>query len=169
MEGEVPTTEMKEILEKKKGECAKVFHMFDEIVSVCEEYFELEYSDCSKRISKQTSFREPVINEVERFLIDIEEFGNREIKSLRNRISEWIYNKGMAMLDDVDKSYNNLKTQPFAVTVWFECTDMLTSKDLRNAFIDEQREMTDPWKKAFDDLLICTQKGSKKISMCFEH
>lgn len=48
------------------------------------------------------------------------------------------------------------------MTVCFESAVALTSKELRTAFLADQREMSHMWKKAFDDLLV-------NISTCFSN
>ena len=44
--------------------------------------------------------------------------------------------------------------QPLAMTVWSDCSTTLTSKEVRNAFLVDQRDMNKMWNKAFDDLIV---------------
>ncbi|XP_054717318.1 dynein regulatory complex protein 1-like [Uloborus diversus] len=91
----------------------------------------MEYEDCRKRVQKQLML--PSISEVEKFLSEVEETGEKEISHLR----------------------------PLGMTVWHECTQELTSKDIRNAFLADQKEMTVHWQKAFEDLFMLSTELEK--------
>ncbi|GBN11931.1 hypothetical protein AVEN_121508-1 [Araneus ventricosus] len=83
IEEKADTASMNQFLEDRKKECVKVFEQFDKIIALCEEYLEMEYADCGKRMEEQKAILKPTVNEVERYLTEVQEAGDKEISTLK--------------------------------------------------------------------------------------
>ncbi|GFY74210.1 uncharacterized protein TNIN_442151 [Trichonephila inaurata madagascariensis] len=146
--------EFHRFLKDRKRECVAVFEQFDEIVALCEEYFNLEYGDIRKRVEEQMALQKPMINEVERYLTEVQDAGDKEISILKDNIANYIRDVAVTRSNRIEEVYADMGTQPLIMEVWSICAEAVTSKDVWCSFLKTQQETALLWKKAFDDLLV---------------
>ncbi|KAG8191480.1 hypothetical protein JTE90_020729 [Oedothorax gibbosus] len=154
MENKVATSSLNESLLQRKKECEEVFQQFDKIVTLCEEYFDFEYKDCKNRAKKQSDMQEELLYEVETYLTEVEDAGEKEISILKDNISSYMREVGLSWSNKIDESLNEMDKQPSAMETFCERVEDITSADIRDTFILDQQEVSRLWKKAFDDLLM---------------
>ncbi|GFS90393.1 uncharacterized protein NPIL_137661 [Nephila pilipes] len=148
------TAAMDEFLKERKRECVKVFEQYDGIAELCEEYFNLEYEDCKKRVEEQLAMQKPMLNEVERYLTEVQEAGDKEIRTLKDNIANYIREVALTRSNRIEEVYADMSTQPLIMEVWSLCAEDITSKDVWYSFLKTQQETALLWKKAVDDLLM---------------
>ncbi|GIY42535.1 uncharacterized protein CDAR_413611 [Caerostris darwini] len=115
---------LNEFLEERKKECAKVFDQFDRIVALCEEYLNLEYSDCKRRVREQMAIQKPMVDEVERYLTEVQEAGDKEISLLKDNIANYIREVGLTRSSKLEEIYADMDSQ----VKWFWMLEFLYSR-----------------------------------------
>ncbi|KFM65901.1 hypothetical protein X975_14912, partial [Stegodyphus mimosarum] len=79
LEKEKPVPSLNEALHELKKECAQVLKLFDKTVSLCKNYFNLEFNECRKRTERQKLLQKPMLSQVEKFISNVEETGDLEL------------------------------------------------------------------------------------------
>ncbi|XP_015928047.3 dynein regulatory complex protein 1 isoform X1 [Parasteatoda tepidariorum] len=150
-----------EFLEDRKKECLEVFQQFDEIVGLCEEYFHLEYEICTKREKEQMLLQKSMMEEIERYLSEVEKAGDQEIDNLKDSISNYVTDVGKTWSRKIDATYEDIDKKSLRMDLCNERVEAITSKDLRNAFLADQIETAILWKKAYEDLMMLSTELEK--------
>ncbi|KAF8773735.1 hypothetical protein HNY73_016368 [Argiope bruennichi] len=150
--------EFHKFLEDRKRECVKVFEQFDEIIALCEEYFEMEYADCERRMQEQMAIQKPAVNDVERYLAEVQEAGDKEISILKNNIANYIREVGLSRSSKIEEMYAEMSAQPLIMEVWSKCAEAITSKEVWYSFLKTQQDTALLWKQAFEDLMMLSSE-----------
>ncbi|GFW41181.1 uncharacterized protein TNCV_842211 [Trichonephila clavipes] len=136
LESKADTVDMDEFLKERKRECVAVFEQYDEIVALCEEYFNLEYEDIRKRVEEQMALQKPMINEVERYLTEVQDAGEKEISILKRKGVDERVTRAVSSLPDGRFFLADVRgKKPGKMACVRFKADRTTSKRIRYGFI----------------------------------
>ncbi|GBN36994.1 hypothetical protein AVEN_183271-1 [Araneus ventricosus] len=114
----------------------------------------MEYADCGKRMEEQKAILKPTVNEVERYLTEVQEAGDKEISTLKDNIANYIRDIGLSRSSKIEEIYADMSAQPLIMEVWSKCAEGITSKEVWYSFLKTQKDTALLWKQAFEDLMV---------------
>nr|XP_015928047.2 dynein regulatory complex protein 1 [Parasteatoda tepidariorum] len=102
-----------------------------------------------------------MMEEIERYLSEVEKAGDQEIDNLKDSISNYVTDVGKTWSRKIDATYEDIDKKSLRMDLCNERVEAITSKDLRNAFLADQIETAILWKKAYEDLMMLSTELEK--------